>query len=301
RVSFTVDAFPDRQFRGQVQQVRLAATTTNNVVTYPVVVSVDNSDGTLLPGLTVNAEIEVSRRDDVLKVSNAALRYKPANQPATAAPGQGPRGAGMLEDLAAFVAGMDLAPGQKAAFETDLAAARQRQEEMRRAAEASRQATPQQRAGAGGPPMMRSGGGQGGGNAAGQMRQRQEEMRRAAEASRQATPQQRAGAGGPPMMRSGGGQGGGNAAGQMRQRMLERYQQDFAGFFATLDDNQRQAVERELANLAGARRATVYRLEAGKPVPVLVRVGATDGSSTEIAGNLKEGDLLVTGERAAAR
>ncbi|WP_447729803.1 efflux RND transporter periplasmic adaptor subunit [Pseudoxanthomonas suwonensis] len=255
RVSFTVDAFPDRQFRGQVQQVRLAATTTNNVVTYPVVVSVDNSDGTLLPGLTVNAEIEVSRRDDVLKVSNAALRYKPANQPATAAPGQGPRGAGMLEDLAAFVAGMDLAPGQKAAFETDLAAARQRQEEMRRAAEASRQATPQQRAGAGGPPMMRSGGGQ----------------------------------------------GGGNAAGQMRQRMLERYQQDFAGFFATLDDNQRQAVERELANLAGARRATVYRLGAGKPVPVLVRVGATDGSSTEIAGNLKEGDLLVTGERAAAR
>src|SRR5690606_16931635 len=62
-VAFTADAFPDRQFRGQVQQVRLAATTTNNVVTYPVVVNVDNSDGTLLPGLTVNAEIEVARRD----------------------------------------------------------------------------------------------------------------------------------------------------------------------------------------------------------------------------------------------
>jgi len=74
-VSFTADAFPDRQFRGVVDQVRLAATTTNNVVTYPVVVSVDNSDGTLLPGLTVNAEIEVSNRKDVLKVSNAAQRY----------------------------------------------------------------------------------------------------------------------------------------------------------------------------------------------------------------------------------
>lgn len=256
RVSFTVDAFPDRQFRGQVQQVRLAATTTNNVVTYPVVVSVDNSDGTLLPGLTVNAEIEVSRRDDVLKVSNAALRYKPANQPAAAAAGQGgPRGAGMLDDLARLVSGMDLAPAQKSAFETDLAAARQRQEEMRKAMEASRQATPQQRPGAGGPPMMMGGGGQ----------------------------------------------GGGNAAGQMRQRMLERYQQDFAGFFATLDDNQRQAVERELANLVGARRVTVYRLEGGNPVPVQVRVGVTDGSTTEVAGNLKEGDLLVTGERAAAR
>ena len=112
------------------------------------------------------------------------------------------------------------------------------------------------------------------------------------EASRQATPQQRPGAGGPPMMMGGGGQGGGNAAGQMRQRMLERYQQDFAGFFATLDDNQRQAVERELANLVGARRVTVYRLEGGNPVPVQVRVGVTDGSTTEVAGNLKEGDLL---------
>ena len=83
-VSFTVDAFSDRQFRGQVQQVRLSATTTNNVVTYPVVVSVDNSDGTLLPGLTVNAEIEVSKRDNILKVSNAALRYKPTGEQAAA-------------------------------------------------------------------------------------------------------------------------------------------------------------------------------------------------------------------------
>src|SRR5690606_28962315 len=77
RVTFTADAFADRQFEGVVDQVRLAATNTSNVVTYPVVVTVDNGDGILLPGLTVNAEIEVSRRDGVLKVSNAALRYKP--------------------------------------------------------------------------------------------------------------------------------------------------------------------------------------------------------------------------------
>src|SRR5690606_16679430 len=100
-VSFTADAFPDRQFRGVVDQVRLAATTTNNVVTYPVVVSVDNSDNTLLPGLTVNAEIEVSNRQDVLKVSNAALRYKPVGEaePGPGGAARGGAGAGMLEEL----------------------------------------------------------------------------------------------------------------------------------------------------------------------------------------------------------
>src|SRR5690606_21438153 len=115
-VSFTVDAFPDRQFRGTVEQVRLSATTTSNVVTYPVVVTVDNSDGTLLPGLTVNAEIEVSKRDDVLRISNAALRYKPAQ--AAAGPGapagrpqQGQRsaaGGGLADDLAREAAGLGL-------------------------------------------------------------------------------------------------------------------------------------------------------------------------------------------------
>src|SRR5690606_34166460 len=78
-VSSTADACPDREFQGVVAQLRLSATTTSNVVTHPVVVTVDNADGTLLPGLTVNAEIEVSKRDDVLKVANAALRYKPSN------------------------------------------------------------------------------------------------------------------------------------------------------------------------------------------------------------------------------
>ena len=103
---------------------------------------------------------------------------------------------------------------------------------------------------------------------------------------------------GPP--RGGSGQGSG-ASGQMRQRMLERFQQNFAGFLASLDDSQRKAVERQLADLAGARRVTVYKLEDGKPTPVLVRLGASDGSNTEISGNVAEGDLLVTGERAAAR
>ena len=252
-VSFTVDAFPDRQFRGQVQQVRLAATTTNNVVTYPVVVAVDNSDGTLLPGLTVNAEIEVSRRDDVLKVANAALRFKPASQPAGAAPAGLRGGTGMIDDLATFVATLELTPAQQAAFDADAAAARARQEEMRKAMETAAQNAQRAGGSAGGMP--------------------------------------------PGMVIQRAGQGGG-ASGQMRQRMLERFQQNFAGFLASLDDAQRQAVQRQLAGLAGARRVTVYRLENGQPVPVQVRVGASDGTSTEIAGAVKAGDLLVTGERA---
>src|SRR3546814_956789 len=73
-VSFTADAFPDRQFGGVVDQVRLSAPTTSNVVTYPVVVTVDNADGPLLPGLTANAAIEVSQHDDGLQVANAGPR-----------------------------------------------------------------------------------------------------------------------------------------------------------------------------------------------------------------------------------
>ena len=77
-VDFTVDAFPDRRFTGSVDQVRLAAATTNNVVSYPVVVAVDNVDGVLLPGMTANAEIRIERRTGVLTVANAALRWRPA-------------------------------------------------------------------------------------------------------------------------------------------------------------------------------------------------------------------------------
>ena len=85
-VSFTVDAFPDRQFQGEVKQVRLSATSTANVISYPVVVQVDNRDLSLLPGMTASAEIVVSRREGVLRVPNAALRYTPPDADAAAAP-----------------------------------------------------------------------------------------------------------------------------------------------------------------------------------------------------------------------
>jgi HlyD family secretion protein len=76
-VTFTVDAFPNHTFRGQVGKVRLNATMTQNVVTYTVEVTTDNSDGRLLPYLTANAQFEVGRRQNVLAVPNAALRWWP--------------------------------------------------------------------------------------------------------------------------------------------------------------------------------------------------------------------------------
>jgi HlyD family secretion protein len=76
-VRFTVQAFPDRTFQGSVAQVRLQSTTQENVVNYYVAVSVDNTDGKLLPGMTATVEFIVKRAEDVLTVSNAALRFQP--------------------------------------------------------------------------------------------------------------------------------------------------------------------------------------------------------------------------------
>ncbi len=251
-VSFTADAFPDRQFKGVVEQVRLSATTTSNVVTYPVVVTVDNSDGTLLPGLTVNAEIEVSKRENVLKVANAALRYKPTEDPAAGSGAQAMSarggGSGIADDLARTAASLKLDATQQAAFDAAVDAIKQRQ--------AARQAAPQ----ATGNSLF---GGRGGG------------------------------------MRVSIGGAGGDMQAQMRQRMLERYQKDFASFRASLDDARRKDWDAAVSNLVGARRAPLYKLVAGKAQRVMVRIGASDGTSTEVSGDIKAGDQIITGERAA--
>jgi HlyD family secretion protein len=260
-VTFTADAFPDRKFKGVVEQVRLAATTTSNVVTYPVVVTVDNSDGTLLPGLTVNAEIEVSKREGVMKISNAALRYKPVDNSIPASPlgGGGQQrpqggqmrvaGGGVLDDLTRATASMNLNPQQQAAFDAAIAAMRERQQ--------ARMAQQGQ-----------NGGGPGGGG----------------------------------MMTisiSGGNMA--DAMSKMRQMMAERMKQDFATFRETLDDEQKAQWDSELSGLVNAKRATVFRLANGKPEPVMVRLGASDGTDTEISGGgIKQGDELITGENAKA-
>lgn len=80
RVTFTVDAYPDDTFEGTVKQVRLEATTTNNVVTYEVVISAPNDDLKLKPGLTANVTIYTQERSGVLAVANKALRFTPTKE-----------------------------------------------------------------------------------------------------------------------------------------------------------------------------------------------------------------------------
>lgn len=80
RVSFTVDAYPTETFSGTVKQVRQEATTTNNVVTYEVVISAPNADMKLKPGLTANVTIFTSELDGVLSIPSKALRYSPEKE-----------------------------------------------------------------------------------------------------------------------------------------------------------------------------------------------------------------------------
>ncbi|MBO3706465.1 MAG: efflux RND transporter periplasmic adaptor subunit [Candidatus Accumulibacter sp.] len=100
KVRFTVDAFPNRSFQGEVQQIRLNPTTQQNVVTYNVRVSLSNPEHILLPGMTAYVSIGVASRHDALLVPNAALRFKPADgnggrpPPAAAAGGGRPPGEG---------------------------------------------------------------------------------------------------------------------------------------------------------------------------------------------------------------
>jgi HlyD family secretion protein len=94
-VTFTVDAHPGRVFKGQVGQVRLNATMLQNVVTYTVRVDTNNDDGKLMPYLTTNAQFTIGRRQGVLLVPNAALRWTPKPNQIAPEPGQTARAPGV--------------------------------------------------------------------------------------------------------------------------------------------------------------------------------------------------------------
>jgi HlyD family secretion protein len=88
RVTFTVNAFPGRSFDGTVKQVRLGSQNVQNVVIYTTIISIENPQRELLPGMTANLRVETERRDDVVRIPNAALRWRPpslADQPIGAA------------------------------------------------------------------------------------------------------------------------------------------------------------------------------------------------------------------------
>ncbi len=259
---FTVDAFPERNFTGRVQQVRLAATNTANVITYPVVVEVNNPDQSLLPGMTANAEIEITRKADVLSVPNAALRFRPADEsgggfgptggtpnrnPAAGASQAAQAGASTIDSLTRIATGLQLDATQQAAFDAAIAQMRERTERLRAA--------------------MQAGGGQqtGGAGVAG------------------------AGGGQRPQ---GGSQGGGDRS----ARAAERMKQAFAPFRETLKPDQQSKWDTGLLALTSGKRAPVYKLTDGKPEQVVLRIGASDGTRTEIlSGEIKEGDEVIIG------
>lgn len=85
-VRFTVDAFRDREFSATVRMVRLNPTTVQNVVTYNVVIDVDNKDGVLLPGMTAQVSVVTNQKDDVLRVPSAALRFRPPEEAGSGGP-----------------------------------------------------------------------------------------------------------------------------------------------------------------------------------------------------------------------
>jgi HlyD family secretion protein len=82
---FTVDSFPGQRFRGKIRDIRNAATTVQNVVTYDAVIDVENADLKLRPGMTANVTVIYAERDNVLSIPNAALRYKPPQAAAASA------------------------------------------------------------------------------------------------------------------------------------------------------------------------------------------------------------------------
>lgn len=93
-VDFNVDAFPGRTFHGQVKQVRYAAVTNQNVVTYTTIIDVSNPDLKLRPGMTATASIITAQRNEALKIPNAALRFRPPEIVAAAAATNTQAGAG---------------------------------------------------------------------------------------------------------------------------------------------------------------------------------------------------------------
>lgn len=85
--TFTVDAYPDRSYPAELTQVRFGAKTTSGVVTYETILTVDNSDLSLRPGMTATADIIVTQKNDILLVPNAALRFTPKKIDATTSSG----------------------------------------------------------------------------------------------------------------------------------------------------------------------------------------------------------------------
>jgi HlyD family secretion protein len=253
--TFTVDAFPDKSFQGQVKQIRLAANNVSNVVTYPVVIEVSNTEQNLLPGMTATAQIIISQKSQVLTLPSAALRFRPAS--AASANNSSPMGApaaerGMpsaeerakrlnaqLDSVRDFLQKSKATPAALASFEQAAVEYQQQMQTMMQS--------------------MRQGAGVGAGAQTGQSA------------------------------------GAGQSAGNRSKRFAERFAKSFESVRTQLPAEQQTLWDQHIQSLFNAKRATVYVLEKGEPKAVEVRLGASDGSKTEVIGGLSEGQQVIVG------
>jgi HlyD family secretion protein len=263
KIGFTVDAFPGQTFNGTISQIRLNPVNTQNVVTYNVVIDVQNPDLKLKPGMTANLTITIAERQNVLKVPNAALRFRPADMTPE-----------KMREL--FSGGREGGGGnageQRKQGEAPAAAPGNAEKPAANAEGGQRPAGAQRGEGRSGERGEGRSGERGKGGAAG------------ADPNQNAAGAQRGGdaAGGGGRRNAGGGGanagggGGANAGG------------------GSLGGMQTAAV------VQGQRRVVWVLGPDGKPQPRRIRLGITDGASTEIAeGDLKEGEAVITAQNSA--
>ena len=317
-VKFRVDAYPIEEFIGAVSQVRLQPIVTQNVVTYATVIDVPNTQLKLKPGMTANVTIEIARRNDVVRVPNAALRFRPnadtfaaLNQ---AVPPEMQRGAGGGRRVDRLLAARPpprhrrrrrlrrgRAPEGRGARNQAAAPAESQSAQGRPGMQAgqSQGAAP---GGAGAPNAaagQRGAGGGPGGFGGGQSADPAERQRRFQERMASMSPEERAqfearmrergmdpnnpGAGG----RGGFGPGGPAAPGAGRQPGQGQPSANRAGA---------QTIDQLFGPLATAESTgRVWLDAAGQLKPVRVRLGITDGTYTELlSGELQPGQELVT-------
>jgi HlyD family secretion protein len=228
-VSFAVDAFPRRNFSGEIRQIRKSPQNVQNVVSYTVVISAANPDLALLPGMTANVRVQVESRASALKVPNAALRWRPAGaaDPApaegAAPPAKGQGGAQAAQFRERLLKELRPSDAQKAQLDDIFAESRRRFAALRELGSESE-----------------------------------------------------------------------------RRRETDRIRADTSARISEIvTAEQRPAWEKLLAESRGRGQAAVGRvwvLRGGEPAPVEVRLGLSDGSSTElVGGSLAEGTEVVVG------
>jgi HlyD family secretion protein len=260
-VRFTVDAFPGREFTGQVTQVRKRGVETQGVVSYTVMVEAANPDGRLLPGMTANATIVLERREGVLRVPNAALRFRPGD-PKIAALAEGLTGGGQGRDgggAGAAAGGLGAAQG-----------------------------------GGGG----QGGGGQGRGIArmVDTLAEQLELNDTQREAARAAFERALASAGPRPD-----GSGGPDAFRAYFQRVRLAALTELEPSLTPEQKGRLEALRTAREGAAMGRPGVLWVLREGAPVPVRVRLGVADDAFTEVQGDaLKVGDAVIIGGGPAA-